>query len=151
MNVSKIRTMNYKNLSRLRGKKTKPKQTQLKSCPQRSRISVLCHCRKASCGLFSVLCPLSSVHRNENKGKEQTGEFTQVLFKKISNFRYVIMYRFKEKFSKISIISILRQAKLTKYHWKITPAAAIFNPIKKLTITRTSDNLKGRRVIWRLC
>jgi len=30
-------------------------------------------------------------------------------------------------------------------------SSVIFNPIKKLTITRTGDNLKGRRVIWRLC
>jgi hypothetical protein len=142
MNVSNIITMNYKNLSRLWGKKTKPKQTQLKSCPERSRISVFCL-------LFSVLCPLSSVHGNENKGREQTEEFTQVLFMKIRDLRDIIAYRFKEKFSKISIISIRKQAKLTKYHWKITPAAAIFNQIKKLTITRTSDNLKGRRVIWR--
>ncbi len=51
------------------------------------------------------------------------------------------------KLSKISTISILTQAKLTKYRWKILPAAAIFNPIKKLTIARTSANLKGRRVI----
>jgi len=68
---------------------------------------------------------------------------------KIPNFRYVIVYRFEEKFSKISIISILKQAKLTKYHWKILPAAAIFNPIKKLTIIQMGANLKGRRVIWR--
>ncbi len=51
------------------------------------------------------------------------------------------------KFPKISIISILTQAKLTKYRWKIMPAAAIFNQIKKLTITRTGANLIGRRVI----
>jgi hypothetical protein len=51
------------------------------------------------------------------------------------------------KFPKISIISILTQAKLTKYRWKITPAAAIFNQIKKLTIALTGAKLKGRRVI----
>ena len=68
---------------------------------------------------------------------------------KLSNVQYYSRHNFKVKFPKISIISILRQAKLTKYRWKITPAAAIFNTIKKLTTTKTSDNLKGRRVIWR--
>ena len=62
---------------------------------------------------------------------------------KPGNVQYYSRHNFKVKFPKISIISILRQAKLTKYRWKITPAAAIFNPIKKLTIARTSDNLKG--------
>jgi len=68
---------------------------------------------------------------------------------KLSNVQYYSRHNFKVKFPKISIISILRSAKLTKYRWKITPEAVIFNPIKKLTIARTSDNLKGRRVIWR--
>ena len=66
---------------------------------------------------------------------------------KLSNVQYYSRHNFKVKFPKISIISILRPAKLTKYRWKITPAAAIFNPIKKLTIARTGANLKGRRVI----
>jgi hypothetical protein len=59
------------------------------------------------------------------------------------NAKYYSRYNFKEKFPKISIISILRQAKLTKYRWKIMPIEAIFNTIKKLTINRTSANLKG--------
>ena len=66
---------------------------------------------------------------------------------KPGNVQYYSRHNFKLKFPKISIISILRPAKLTKYRWKITPAAAIFNPIKKLTIAWTSANLKGRRVI----
>ncbi len=68
---------------------------------------------------------------------------------KLSNVQYYSRHNFKVKFPKISLISILRQAKLTKYRWKITPAAAIFNPIKKLTTTQTGANLKGRRIIWR--
>jgi hypothetical protein len=66
---------------------------------------------------------------------------------KLSNIQYYSRHNFKVKFPKISIISILRPAKLTKYRWKILSAAVIFNPIKKLTITRTGANLKGRRVI----
>jgi len=57
MNVSNIITMNYKNLSRLWGKKTKPKQTQLKSCPERSRISVFCLLSSVFCPLSAVFCP----------------------------------------------------------------------------------------------
>jgi len=93
--------------------------------------------------------PLPSVHGHVHKSEEQTEEFTQFLLAKIPGFRYGIIHLLMLKFSKISIISILRKAKLTKYRWKITSAAAIFNPIKKLTITRMGDNLKGRRVIWR--
>jgi hypothetical protein len=66
---------------------------------------------------------------------------------KLSNVQYYSRHNFKVKLSKISIISILRPAKLTKYRWKIMPAAAIFNLIKKLTIAWTGANLKGRRVI----
>ncbi len=66
---------------------------------------------------------------------------------KLSNVQYYSRHNFKVKFPKISIISILRKAKLTKYRWKIMPGAAIFNPIKKLTITRTGANLKDRRII----
>ncbi len=66
---------------------------------------------------------------------------------KLSNVQYYSRHNFKVKLSKISIISILRQAKLTKYRWKIMPIEAIFNPIKKLTIAWTGANLKGRRVI----
>ena len=36
---------------------------------------------------------------------------------------------------------------LTKYRWKIMPIEAIFNQIKKLTITWTGANLENRRVI----
>jgi len=66
---------------------------------------------------------------------------------KLSNVQYYSRHNFKVKFPKISLISILKQAKLTKYRWKILLAAAIFNPIKKLTIAGTGANLKGRRVI----
>ncbi len=68
---------------------------------------------------------------------------------KLSNVQYYSQHNFKVKFPKISLISILRPAKLPKYRWKITSIEAIFNPIKKLTIAWTGANLKDRRVIWR--
>ncbi len=87
---------------------------------------------------------------NPNKPNFKQGRLLiapMLLLYKLSNIRYYSRHNFKVKFPKISIISILRPAKLTKYRWKIMPAVDIFNPIKKLTITRTGANLKGRRVI----
>ncbi len=94
----------------------------------RGQISVFCL-------LFSVFCPRRLLIA------------PMLPLYKLSNVQYYSRHNFKVKFPIISIISILRQAKLTKYRWKIMPAAAIFNPIKKLTITWTGANLKGRRVI----
>ncbi len=94
----------------------------------RGQISVFCL-------LFSVFCPRRLLID------------PMLPLYKLSNVQYYSRHNFKVKLSKISIISILRQAKLTKYRWKIMPATAIFNPIKKLTIAWTGANLKGRRVI----
>ena len=106
------------------------------------RLSVLYSLPSVLCLLFSVFCFLSSVFCSRRLLIDP-----MLPLYKLSNVQYYSRYNFKVKFSKISIISILTQAKLTKYRWKIMPAAAIFNPIKKLTITRTGAKLKGRRVI----
>ncbi len=89
---------------------------------------------------------VSLAHLITEPGSNIPAEISNGVYK-ISNVQYYSRHNFKVKFPKISIISILRQEKLTKYRWKIMPAAAIFNPIKKLTITRTGANLIGRRVI----
>ena len=107
MNLSFYSTEDYENKHNWTISQNKPNQTQFFT----PLFRVLYTLRGP------VFCPLSSVHGQEHKGKEQTEEFTQVL--------------------------------LAKYRWKITPAAVIFNPIKKLTTTRMVANLKFRRVIWR--
>ncbi len=124
-------------------KKTKPKQTQFlkrpkmnaNAFPQKDYENETSHRPKKT---------------NPNKPNFKRGRLLigpMLPLYKPGNVQYYSRHNFKVKFPKISIISILRPAKLTKYRWKIMLAAAIFNPIKKLTITRTGANLKDRRII----
>jgi len=61
---------------------------------------------------------------------------------KPGNVQYYSRHNFKVKFSKISIISTLIQVKSARYCCKIPARAAIFNPIKKLTVSRLVANLQ---------
>jgi len=45
------------------------------------------------------------------------------------------------KIPKICVIGIPEQAKSVRFCWESLPEATIFNPIEKLTITRTGANL----------
>ncbi len=130
--ANSVYTRNYKNFIPLAGQKNKPNQTQSQN---RSPMPVLRGQISVFCLLFSVFCPRRLL----------IGPMLPLY--KLSNIQYYSRHNFKVKLPKISIISILRPAKLTKYRWKITPIEAIFNPIKKLTITRTGAILIGRRVI----
>ena len=133
MNANAFSQKDYENKTAFRPQKNKPKQTQFKPCPE------LAVALSAAEGAVEWA--------NFKRGRLLIDRMLPLY--KPGNVQYYSRHNFKVKFPKISIISILRQAKLTKYRWKITPAAAIFNPIKKLTTTQTGANLKDRRVIWR--
>ncbi len=137
MNANAFLQKDYENETTLRPQKNKPKtnpiQTQFKPCPE------LAEALSAAEGAVEWA--------NFKWGRLLIDPILPLY--KLSNVQYYSRHNFKVKFSKISLISILRPAKLPKYRWKILPAAAIFNPIKKLTIAWTSANLKDRRVIWR--
>ena len=147
MNANIFITKDYRKNDCLASQKTNPIQTQ--SC----QACIVC---EGVAGLIKA-CPELAEALSAAEGAVEWANFKwgrllidpMLPLYKLSNVQYYSRHNFKVKFPKISIISILRQAKLTKYRWKITPAAAIFNTIKKLTTTKTSDNLKGRRVIWR--
>jgi len=160
MNINLFISKDYRKIDDFAVQKTNPIQTQFKPCPERSRMGqsnpvLPVPYQTVSCRhLVWEAQPALSVVEWVEWANFKWGRLLIVpmlpLYK-LSNVKYYSRHNFKVKFPKISIISILRQAKLTKYRWKITPIAAIFNLIKKLTIVWTSDSLKGRRVIWRLC
>ncbi len=143
MNANVYVIEDYENETTFRPKKTNPNKPNFK----RGRLLIdpmlpLYPVRKPALRAQTV----SLAHLITEPGSNIPAEISNGVYK-LSNIQYYSRNNFKVKFPKISIISILRPAKLTKYRWKIMPAAAIFNPIKKLTITRTGANLKGRRVI----
>jgi len=123
--------------------KTKPKQTQF---PKSQKMNANAFSQKD----YENKTAFRPKKTNPNKPNFKRGRLLidpMLPLYKLSNVQYYSRHNFKVKFPKISIISILRPAKLTKYRWKIMPIEAIFNPIKKLTIAWTGANLKYRRVI----
>ncbi|MBA7479991.1 hypothetical protein ES707_15435 [subsurface metagenome] len=126
-------------------KKTKPKQTQF---PKSQKMNANAFSQKDyenettfrpqknkpnSNPVLSAACPERS--RMGRMGQFQTAH---LLVNRMSKVRCHII---------CSLFSAL--CLLPSVFCLLSMAAAIFNPIKKLTIARTGANLKDRRVIWR--